>query len=97
MNELIPIIFGVLSGGCVAWLRRRPRARLASSAHGLPALALLAGVLGPVATIITGEYRESALFFLFDFGIVLAAGWAVARVASLAWGRRRQPADVDWT
>jgi hypothetical protein len=79
--EVFPFAFGVLLG--VTWLRltdvRRPL---------WPWVAACAA-LGSFATLATGEWRESPLYFLFDIGIVALASVATV-VAVLYWRRVRQ-------
>jgi 4-amino-4-deoxy-L-arabinose transferase-like glycosyltransferase len=79
--EAFPFAFGVLLG--VTWLRFE-RARRPSWPWAIACLAL-----GAFATVASGEWRESPLYFLFDIGLVAAV--FVATVLALKhWRRMRE-------
>jgi hypothetical protein len=60
--EMFPFVFGVLLG--LTWVRMGgPRRRIAPWAIGSLAL-------GAFATLASGEWRESIVYFLFDIGLV---------------------------
>jgi hypothetical protein len=84
MNELIevfPFAFGVLLG--VTWFRLGgPRTWYGPWGVGCVAL-------GAFATLATGEWRESALYFLFDIGLVAVVS-AATTIAAAYWLRRRE-------
>ncbi len=68
--EMFPFAFGVLLG--LTWTRvGGPRSR-----HLAWALSCIG--LGAFATFASGEWRESALYFLFDIGLVAIVSIAVA-------------------
>jgi hypothetical protein len=73
MQELIPLTAGLLLGAVLGYVR--PGMRLAVGA-------ILSVVLGVLATIITGEFRVSWEYILFDIPLVAisaALGFLVAR------------------
>jgi hypothetical protein len=73
MQELIPFTAGLLLGAILALLR--PGLRLAAGAA-------IAGVLGALATVISGEFRTSWSYLAFDIPLAAAAvylGWLIAR------------------
>jgi hypothetical protein len=86
--EMFPFAFGVLLG--LTWLRlggpRRRRVAWALSCIGL----------GAFATFASGEWRESALYFLFDIGVVALVSVAVALGATY-WRRRRRRSPREST
>ena len=61
MQELFPVALGIIAGGLIGFLR--PGLRIAVGAA-------LAVVLGTLATIVTGEFRISWEFLLFDIPLV---------------------------
>jgi hypothetical protein len=68
--EMFPFAFGVLLG--LTWLRLGgPQRRRV--AWGLSCIGL-----GAFATFASGEWRESALYFLFDIGLVAVVSVGVA-------------------
>jgi uncharacterized membrane protein AbrB (regulator of aidB expression) len=83
LQELVPLVSGFAVGLALGWLRPALR---------LPVGALLAVVLGTLATVITGEFEVSWGFLLVDIPLVAAAatcGVLVARrAASRAPGAR---------
>jgi len=73
MDELVPVILGAIFGAG-AWLSSTGATRVM-----LSVLAVL--IAGAVATIASGEYLESWLYLLLDFGEAafgLAIGYVVA-------------------
>lgn len=73
MDELVPVILGIIFGAAI-WLCSKGAARLVPSV-----LAVL--VAGAVATIASGEYLESWVYLLLDFGEAasgLVIGYIVA-------------------
>lgn len=80
MDELIPVIVGIVLGALI-WRR--------ASGH-LRGLLSVAAVLvsGLAATVLSGEYHESWLYLLLDLGeatIGLTLGFAIAH--RLPWSR----------
>jgi hypothetical protein len=85
MDELVPVILGAVLGA-VVWLTTSGRTR-----HVLSVLVVL--VSGAAATIASGEYHESWIYLLLDFGeaaiglvigIVVAAKLLTPRLAARA-------------
>jgi uncharacterized membrane protein AbrB (regulator of aidB expression) len=77
LQELVPLVSGFAVGLALGWLQPALR---------LPVGALLAVVLGTLATVVTGEFEVSWGFLLVDIPLVAAAatcGVLVARRA--AW------------
>lgn len=73
MDELIPLILGAVFGAII-WLTTTARSRFAASV----AAVILSGA---AATIVSGEYRESWIYLLLDFGEAafgLVIGYVVA-------------------
>jgi hypothetical protein len=73
MDELVPVILGGVLG-VVIWLTTGGKIRFLSSL-----LAVL--VSGTIATVASGEYHESWIYLLLDFGeaaLGLAVGYVVA-------------------
>ena len=68
--ESFPFVFGILLG--LTWTRMGGPA-----ARRVP-WAIAAIALGAFATLASGEWKESALYFLFDIGLV-----AVVSIATL--------------
>ncbi|MGH7069448.1 MAG: hypothetical protein ACREFO_05475 [Acetobacteraceae bacterium] len=60
MDELVPVILGIIFGAAI-WLCSKDTVRLL-----LSVLAVL--VAGAAATIASGEYLESWVYLLLDFG-----------------------------
>jgi hypothetical protein len=79
MNEVFPVLSGLLVGVALGLLR--PKTRLVT---GIVA----AIILGTAATIVSGEYKIGWEFLLIDIPLV-AASCAVSFLA-LRWLRRRQ-------
>jgi hypothetical protein len=82
MQELIPLTAGLCLGAALGLIR--PGLRLAVGA-------VMAVVLGFFATVITGEFRASWGYLLFDIPLVAVS-------AGLGWlaGRRvRRPASAE--
>jgi hypothetical protein len=79
MYELIPI-FGGVAAGLIA-LRVSPRASI-----WLILVAALA--IGPLATVLSGEYEESWAFVLWDSAQVLVAAALTVAVARRIAARR---------
>jgi hypothetical protein len=77
VQELYPILFGLILGAGLGFLRPSTR---------LPLGAGLAIVLGALATVVTGEFKLSWGYLLIDIPIV-----ALAAVAGLLAGRRVAP------
>jgi hypothetical protein len=78
MEELFPIIGGVLLGCGLGYLNPRIRWRI-----GLP-IALLLGVL---ATVFSGEFRLTWAYLLIDIPLVVGcAGAALFVVHRVRWG-----------
>jgi hypothetical protein len=73
MNELFPVLSGLLVGSLLTVIR--PQTRLA--------VGVIASVaLGTTATVVSGEYSIGWEFLLIDIplvGIASAAGFAIAR------------------
>ena len=66
MNELLPIVAGVLVGVCVQLLVLSPRIRVA--------IVMILGVaFGMIASLVSGELSMSPLFILVDTALVLLA------------------------
>ena len=78
MQELFPILFGLILGAGLGFVRPSMR---------LPIGAALAIVLGVLATVITGEFKSSWGYLLIDIPLV-----GLAAVAGLLAGRRVAPA-----
>jgi hypothetical protein len=73
MDELVPVILGAASG-VIIWLGNSGRKRFLLSV-------LAVAVSGIIATIASGEYLESWIYLLLDFGEAafgLVAGVVVA-------------------
>lgn len=73
MDELVPIILGIIFGAAI-WLWSKGTVRLV-----LSVLAVL--LAGAAATIASGEYLESWIYLLLDFGEAafgLVIGYVVA-------------------
>jgi hypothetical protein len=67
MNELLPIAMGFILGGTFAM-----RSRFFRPIWVQGIAVVLVGIL---ATVVTGEYRENAAFVIVDIGEVLLAAW----------------------
>jgi hypothetical protein len=78
MQELVPLVSGFAVGLALGWLRPDLR---------LPVGALLAVVLGTLATVVTGEFEVSWGFLLVDIPLVAAAAACGVLVARRAPGR----------
>ena len=78
MQELFPILFGLILGAGLGFVRPSMR---------LPVGAALAIVLGVLATVITGEFKSSWGYLLIDIPLV-----GLAAIAGLLAGRRVAPA-----
>jgi hypothetical protein len=83
MQELFPVALGIVAGGLIGLLR--PGLRVAVGAA-------LAVVLGTLATIVTGEFRVSWEFVLFDIPLV-----AVCTVLTHILVRRMRHVDPGVT
>jgi len=81
--EAFPFIFGLLLGVTCS--------RAGGVRRHLMGWALGCVALGSCATVASGEWRESVLYFLFDIGLV--GGVSVATVAALDLLRRHN--DVN--
>ena len=77
--EAFPFAFGVLLGLTCS--------RAGGVRKHLSAWAVASVGLGSLATVTSGEWRESLLYFLFDIGLV--AGMSIATIAVLEFLRRR--------
>jgi len=83
VHEVFPLVVGLLLGALLGLLRPSIRA---------PVGAVAAVALGVLATVISGEFRVSWEFVLFDIplvGVSAVLGLAVARRARTARGRER--------
>jgi hypothetical protein len=73
MDELVPVILGAIFG-VIIWLSTSGRLRFA--------LSLVAVIVsGTVATVASGEYHQSWIYLLLDFGeaaLGLVIGYVVA-------------------
>ncbi len=74
MNELFPVVGGLLAGIVTGWLPRRQTRLVWSIAIG--------SVVGGVATLASGEYRLSWYFVLIDTAIAIGAALSVSTRAS---------------
>ncbi len=74
MQELFPILFGLILGAGLGFVRPSLR---------LPVGAILAVALGVLATVITGEFKSSWGYLLIDIPLV-----ALSALAGLLAGRR---------
>jgi high-affinity Fe2+/Pb2+ permease len=74
LNELFPIVSGVLLGLFIQTLRPSLRLWIA-----VP----VATVLGVLATIVSGEFKIGWEFLLIDIPLVAAAAWATIMAARL--------------
>lgn len=85
MDELVPLILGAVFGAII-WLTTSGRLRFAVSV-----VAVI--VSGATATIASGEYHESWIYLLLDFGEAafgLVLGYLVAsRLPTLRTANRR--------
>jgi hypothetical protein len=73
MDELVPVLLGAASG-VIIWLGTSGRKRFLLSV-------LAVGVSGIIATVASGEYLESWVYLLLDFGEAafgLIIGYVVA-------------------
>jgi len=77
VQELFPILFGLILGAALGFVRPSMR---------LPLGAGLAIALGVLATVVTGEFKSSWAFLLIDIPLV-----ALSAVAGLLAGRRAAP------
>ncbi len=77
--EIFPFAFGVLHG--LTW------ARLGGSRARRAPWGIACIILGAFATLASGEWRESPLYFLFDIGLVALV--SVATTLALAYWQRR--------
>jgi hypothetical protein len=88
MDELVPIILAAILGALI-WRVRSNRTRTM-----LGALVVL--VVGPAATVLSGEYVTSWIYLLLDLGEAafgLALGMALAAWLHHARMPRRKPAS----
>lgn len=76
MEELLPVLLGAIAGWITTTLVRR---RLST-----PARLLIAGLAGGLATLITGEFRQSWAFLFIDIPL----GVVGAVITSELWTRR---------
>lgn len=74
MQELFPILFGLILGAALGFVRPSLR---------LPVGAVLAIALGVLATVVTGEFSSSWAYLLVDIPLV-----ALSALAGLLAGRR---------
>jgi hypothetical protein len=81
MQEMFPVALGIVAGGLIGLLR--PGLRVAVGAA-------LAIVLGTLATIVTGEFRVSWEFLLFDIPLVALC----TMLTHVLVRRRRHPAPT---
>ena len=85
MGELIPVMLGAIFGA-VIWLTTTGKLRFALSVAAVI-------VSGAAATIASGEYHESWIYLLLDFGEAafgLVIGYVIAsRLPTLRTGSRR--------
>lgn len=92
MDELVPIILGIILGALI-WRSTTGRTRIALSIGAVL-------VSGAAATVLSGEYRESWVYLLLDFGEAafgLAIGMLIARrvQSSRASQRLRSPTETQ--
>jgi len=78
MNELFPIVSGLILGSMLTLIRPQMRLTIAVGASV---------VLGTVATVVSGEYRIGWEFLLID--IPLVALCSAAAFVTVRAGRRR--------
>lgn len=71
MNELLPILGGVLAGMFAGLVPCRAR---------MPAATLLASVVAVVATVVSGEYRISWSYVLIDAALAIVAALGMTLV-----------------
>jgi hypothetical protein len=85
MDELVPLILGAVFGAII-WLTTSGRLRFAVSVAAVI-------VSGATATIASGEYHDSCIYLLLDFGEAafgLVIGYVVAsRLPTPRTGGRR--------
>ena len=74
MQELFPILFGLILGAALGFVRPSMR---------LPLGAVIAVALGVLATVITGEFKSSWGYLLIDIPLV-----ALSALAGLLAARR---------
>jgi hypothetical protein len=82
MQELLPLSAGLLLGALVGTLRPSIR---------VPVGAALAVVVGALATVVSGEFKVSWAYLLFDIPLVAVCavlGFLVARRLRAHWARR---------
>lgn len=79
MNELFPIVSGLVVGALLGYVRPRTRA-----VTGI----LASIVLGALATVVSGEYKVSWEFLLVDIPLVALSSAAAFLVLRMV--RRRQ-------
>ena len=91
MYELIPVVLAAFLGARI-WR---------SSGHARLVRSMLADlVTGAIATVVSGEYRESWMFVVLDFGIAalgLVLGFVIAHRRSRARERRDRNAQESPT
>ncbi len=81
MEELVPIISGILLGSFLGYLRPAKRLRIG---------AILAILMGILATVASGEFRLSWGYLLVDIPLVAgAAAVSLIVVHQLRWTRSR--------
>jgi hypothetical protein len=71
LTEAFPVLFGVLLGMTLGRFRRSLESKLMAWALGSVAL-------GGFATLASGEWHVSPLYFVFDIGLVMAVSLASA-------------------
>jgi hypothetical protein len=82
MQELIPILSGLIIGSLLGFVRPGRR---------LPLGLALAILFGAFATFGSGEFQVSKLFFLVDIALVaLSAAIALGVLHYLRWARRAE-------
>jgi hypothetical protein len=82
VNELFPVITGLLAGALMAWVPALRRRRLTW---------LAAVVLGVAATVLSGEFRVSWAYLLVDVPLVAVScglGIRLVRARTAAHARR---------
>jgi hypothetical protein len=81
VEELVPVISGILLGSFLGYLRPARRLRIG---------AILAILMGILATVVSGEFRLSWGYLLVDIPLVAGvAAVSLILVHQLRWARSR--------
>lgn len=81
MEELVPVLSGILLGSFLGYLRPGKRLRIG---------AILAILMGILATVVSGEFRVSWGYLLVDIPLVAGvAAVSLSLVHRLRWARSR--------